>query len=94
MASITITQMRERLYSAVVCDALDKLGLPNQSPLVALRPLTVAGVCRQMSNHGRKGRKRCQSQPLHQRPREMPECTMTLRSSRYGPVRSRRRLRA
>src|SRR5262245_39622422 len=44
MASITLTQMRERLYSAVVCDALDKLGFKNQSPRVELRPLTVQGV--------------------------------------------------
>src|SRR5262249_59612725 len=29
---------------------------------------TADGVCRQMSDHGRKGRKRCQSQPLHERP--------------------------
>ncbi|MBC8352534.1 MAG: RraA family protein [Planctomycetes bacterium] len=30
--------MRESLYSAVVCDALDSLGLRNQSPRVALTP--------------------------------------------------------
>jgi 4-hydroxy-4-methyl-2-oxoglutarate aldolase len=44
MSSITLPQMRERLYSAVVCDALDKLGLRNQSPRVAIRPLTTSGV--------------------------------------------------
>src|SRR5262245_32754367 len=44
MASITLPQMRERLYSAVVCDALDKLGYRNQSPRVAIRPLTMQGV--------------------------------------------------
>lgn len=27
MAEITLVQMREKLYSAVVCDALDQLGL-------------------------------------------------------------------
>lgn len=36
--------MRERLYSAVVCDALDKLGFRNQSPRVPMRPLTTQGV--------------------------------------------------
>jgi 4-hydroxy-4-methyl-2-oxoglutarate aldolase len=44
MASIDLTQMRDKLYSAVVCDALDKLGFRNQSPRVALKPLTVQGV--------------------------------------------------
>ena len=44
MATITLAQVREKLYSAVVCDALDKLGLTHQSPRVALKPLTVAGV--------------------------------------------------
>ena len=41
---VTLAQMRERLYSAVVCDALDKLGFRNQSPRVGIRPLTVQGV--------------------------------------------------
>ncbi len=41
---ITLPLMRERLYSAVVCDALDKLGFRNQSPRVPVRPLTVQGV--------------------------------------------------
>ena len=44
MTAITIDQMRQRLYSAVVCDALDKLGYRNQSPRVPLRSLTVPGV--------------------------------------------------
>lgn len=44
MTRITLQQMREQLYSAVVCDALDKLGLTNQSPRVAIKPLTVQGV--------------------------------------------------
>ena len=42
--TITLSQMRQCLYSAVVCDALDALGLKNQSPRVALRPLTAPGV--------------------------------------------------
>jgi len=42
--SITLAQMRQHLYSAVVCDALDAVGLKNQSPRVALKPLTVPGV--------------------------------------------------
>ena len=41
---ITLTQMRQSLYSAVVCDALDAEGLSRQSPRVPLRPLTTAGV--------------------------------------------------
>ncbi len=41
---ITLAQMRERFYSAVVCDALDKLGFRNQSPRLSIRPLTVQGV--------------------------------------------------
>src|SRR6478672_4183633 len=44
MPAISIAQMRERLYSAVVCDALDKLGLKRQSPRVGIRPLTTSGV--------------------------------------------------
>jgi 4-hydroxy-4-methyl-2-oxoglutarate aldolase len=36
--------MRRSLYSAVVCDALDTLGLRNQSPRIQLRPLTVPTV--------------------------------------------------
>jgi regulator of RNase E activity RraA len=43
-APISLAQMRERLYSAVVCDALDKLGLRNQSPRVPIRPLTGESV--------------------------------------------------
>jgi 4-hydroxy-4-methyl-2-oxoglutarate aldolase len=41
---ISLAQMREHLYSAVVCDALDSLGLPNQSPRAPIKPLTVEGV--------------------------------------------------
>src|SRR5262245_1153677 len=44
MVGITLAQIREHLYSAVVCDALDKLGLKNQSPRVPIRPLTTSGV--------------------------------------------------
>lgn len=43
-AEITLPMMREKLYSAVVCDALDALGCRNQSPRVALRPYTADGV--------------------------------------------------
>ncbi len=38
---ITLPMMREQLYSAVVSDALDQLGYPDQSPRIALPPLTV-----------------------------------------------------
>jgi regulator of RNase E activity RraA len=37
---ITLPMMRESLYSAVVCDALDALGYKHQSPRVPLRPYT------------------------------------------------------
>lgn len=47
---ITLEMMRESLYAAVVADALDSVGLRNQSPRVPLRPLTVekmlVGRCR------------------------------------------------
>jgi 4-hydroxy-4-methyl-2-oxoglutarate aldolase len=42
--AITLDEMRQQLYSAVVCDALDGVGLRNQSPRVPLKPLTVRGV--------------------------------------------------
>jgi 4-hydroxy-4-methyl-2-oxoglutarate aldolase len=42
--SITLAQMRQVFYSAVVCDALDALGYPHQSPRVPLQPLTTNGV--------------------------------------------------
>ena len=47
---ITLDTMRRELYSAVVCDALDTLGYPRQSPRVALQPMTgvhlLVGRCR------------------------------------------------
>jgi 4-hydroxy-4-methyl-2-oxoglutarate aldolase len=43
-SSITLAMMRESLYSAVVCDALDSIGLNRQSPRIALPPLTVDAV--------------------------------------------------
>jgi len=47
---ITLAMMRESLYAAVVCDALDALGFTNQSPRTQLLPLTVdqvlVGRCR------------------------------------------------
>lgn len=42
MAAITLNMMRQSLYSAVVCDSLDAMGLRNQSPRVSLRPMTIA----------------------------------------------------
>lgn len=41
---ITLPQMREFLYAAVVSDALDSLGFRHQSPRVSLPPLTVPGL--------------------------------------------------
>jgi regulator of RNase E activity RraA len=43
-SEITLTMMRESLYSAVVSDALDGLGFRHQSPRVPLRPITVVGL--------------------------------------------------
>ncbi len=40
----TLAEMRQHLYSAVVCDALDAAGYPNQSPRVPIRPLTGGAV--------------------------------------------------
>jgi len=37
---ITLAMMRETLYPAVVCDALDALGYTNQSPRVQITPQT------------------------------------------------------
>jgi regulator of RNase E activity RraA len=42
--TITLEMMRGHFYSAVACDALDQVGLMNQSPRVQLKPLTVPGV--------------------------------------------------
>ncbi len=41
---ITLDMMRQSLYSAVVCDALDAEGFPHQSPRIEIRPMTVSGV--------------------------------------------------
>ena len=37
---ITLPMIRESLYSAVLCDALDAMGLTNQSPRATLAPMT------------------------------------------------------
>lgn len=39
-AEITLEMMREKLYAAVICDALDQLGRGHQSPRVPLLPHT------------------------------------------------------
>jgi len=41
---ITLESMRQKLYSAAVCDALDGLGYRNQSPHVRLSPLVIDAV--------------------------------------------------
>ena len=41
---ITLEMMRQDLYCAVVCDALDSLGLNHQSPRIPLTPLTKRGL--------------------------------------------------
>lgn len=38
--TFTLADMRAQLYTAVVCDALDQVGLRNQSPRVSLPQLT------------------------------------------------------
>jgi 4-hydroxy-4-methyl-2-oxoglutarate aldolase len=43
-AVITIEMMRQSLYSAVVCDVLDSLGHPRQSPRIPLKPVTIESV--------------------------------------------------
>jgi regulator of RNase E activity RraA len=43
-AEITLAMIRDALFTAVVCDALDGLGYPNQSPSIRLRPRTVDSV--------------------------------------------------
>ena len=43
-AEITLDMMREHLFAAVVCDALDSLGFLNQSPRIVLPPQTVDAV--------------------------------------------------
>lgn len=43
-APITLAMIRQSLYSAVVSDALDSIGLFHQSPRVALPPMTVDAV--------------------------------------------------
>ena len=43
-ASISLAMIRESLSTALVCDALDSLGLREQSPRLALPVKTTAGV--------------------------------------------------
>ena len=47
---ITLPMMRQSLYAAVVCDALDAMGLRHQSPRLQLRPQTgvrkIIGRCK------------------------------------------------
>ncbi len=44
MSKISLSMMRQSLYSAVVADALDSLGYHNQSPRVQLTPYTTQSV--------------------------------------------------
>ena len=49
-SEISLAQVRQRMYSAVLCDALDSIGYTAQSPRVPLSPLTsdqmIVGRCR------------------------------------------------
>jgi len=42
--SISLEKIRQHLFSAVVCDALDSVGLAHQSPRLPWRPMTVESV--------------------------------------------------
>ena len=44
MSEITLSMMRESLYAAVVADALDSMGLRNQSPRIRLTPYSSDSV--------------------------------------------------
>lgn len=39
-APITLDMIRETLYTAVICDALDSLGYRRQSPRIPIKPMT------------------------------------------------------
>jgi len=41
---ISLDKIREHLFSAVICDALDSVGLTHQSPRLPWRPMTVEKV--------------------------------------------------
>ncbi|MEZ6063999.1 MAG: RraA family protein [Planctomycetaceae bacterium] len=41
---ITLQHVRDHLYSAVICDALDVAGFRNQSPRVPLKAVTTGGM--------------------------------------------------
>lgn len=41
---ITLDKIREHLFSAVVCDSLDSIGLTHQSPRLPLQPMTTDGI--------------------------------------------------
>lgn len=43
-SSLSLEQMRSKLYTAVVCDALDSVGLRNQSPRIQWRQLSGDGI--------------------------------------------------
>ena len=47
---ISLQQIREHMYSAVICDALDSVGLKNQSPRIQLQQWgadrMIVGRCR------------------------------------------------
>ncbi len=49
-SKITLQQIREHMYSAVICDALDSIGYTHQSPRVPFQQLTtrqiIVGRCR------------------------------------------------
>jgi len=51
--TITLPLIREHLYSAVICDALDSVGLTNQSPRLPFKQVTtqqmIVGRCRTTS---------------------------------------------
>ncbi len=43
-SQLSLSQVRDKLYSAVISDALDSIGCRNQSPRISLRNLTSTGI--------------------------------------------------
>ncbi len=41
---ISLEKIRQHLFSAIVCDALDSIGLSHQSPRLPWRPMTTEGI--------------------------------------------------
>ncbi len=73
---ITLEMMRQALYTAVVCDVLDSLGFPRQSPPVSLQPLSGDAVL-----IGREERPFGRKWPIRTLPRTNWNCRPSTRAS-------------